>query len=111
MEPRKIAKLKIKVGDTVMAISGDSKGKTGKVVTIDREKNRVIVEGLNMVTKHKKPTPQDPQSGGIEKKEAPIHISNLMVVEEKTGKPTRIGRKVNAKGKLQRYSKKTQNFI
>jgi large subunit ribosomal protein L24 len=104
-------KFHIKRGDTVKVISGDAKGKTGVVLRIDRIKYRAIVEGLNLVKKHRKPTAQDPQSGGIIEIEAPIHISNLMLVDPATGAATRVGRKENAKGKLQRFSKKTGQFI
>ncbi len=110
-------KFHVKRGDTVKVISGDSKGKTGTIIKVDRDKSRAVVEGLNMIKKHVKPTAQDPQSGGIVEMEAPIHISNLMVVEmvkegkESVAKTTRTGRKVNEAGKLQRYSKKTGNFI
>ena len=93
-----------------MVISGDDKSKKGKILSVNREKRRAIVEGLNMVTKHIKPTANTPQ-GGIEKKEAPIHISNLMLVDPKTGEATKIGRKKNDDGKLVRYSKKTGEVI
>jgi large subunit ribosomal protein L24 len=106
----KQSKLHIKTGDTVKVISGDDKGKTGKVQSIDKEKNRAIVEGINMITKHVKPTAAKPQ-GGIEKKEAALHISNLMLVDPKTGEATRTGRKAGANGKLVRYSKKTGEVI
>lgn len=106
----KQTKLHIKTGDTVKVISGDEKGKTGKVVSIDKQKNRAIVEGLNMVTKHVKPTAAKPQ-GGIEKKEAAIHISNLMLVDPKSGEATRTGRKIGENGKLVRYSKKNGEVI
>ncbi|WP_162417665.1 50S ribosomal protein L24 [Cyclobacterium roseum] len=103
-------KLHIKSGDTVLVLSGDEKGKKGKILSVDQTKRRAIVEGLNMVTKHIKPTANTPQ-GGIEKKEAPIHISNLQLVDPKTGDATRIGRKRNEDGKLVRYSKKTGEVI
>ena len=103
-------KLHIRKGDTVQVISGNSKGKTGKVLEILLEKDRAIVEGVNMITKHVKPSATNPE-GGINKTEAPIHVSNLMVVNPANGEPTRIGRKVNDEGKLQRYSKKTGEFI
>jgi len=109
-EPLKF-KFHIKTGDTVKVISGGSKGKSGVVLKIDTINYRAIVEGVNLVKKHVKPSAQDPQSQGIIEKEAAIHISNLMVVEPKTGVPTRIGRKLNSKGKLQRFSKKTNQFI
>lgn len=101
-------KLHIKVGDTVKVLSGESKGQEGKVLTIDRNKERATVEGLNIVKRHTKPSASEPQ-GGIVEKEGGIHISNLMVVVK--GKPTRIGRKENAKGKLVRYSIKTGEEI
>lgn len=103
-------KLHIKSGDTVLVLSGDEKGKKGKILSVDQTKRRAIVEGLNMVTKHIKPTANTPQ-GGIEKKEAPIHISNLQLVDPKSGDATRIGRKRNDDGKLVRYSKKTGEVI
>jgi large subunit ribosomal protein L24 len=100
----------VKKGDTVFVLAGDDKGKRGVVLEILKEKNRVIVEGINIVTKHVKPTANEPE-GGIKKIPAGVHISNLMVVEPKTGEPTRIGRRRNESGKLKRYSKKTQEFI
>ena len=103
-------KLHIKTGDTVKVISGDDKGKTAKVHSIDPAKRKAIVEGINMITKHVKPTAAKPQ-GGIEKKEAALHISNLMLVDPKTGEATRTGRKTGADGKLVRYSKKTGEVI
>ena len=103
-------KLHIKTGDTVKVLSGDDKGKTGKVLSVNLQKRRAIVEGLNMVTKHVKPTAANPQ-GGIEKKEASMHVSNLMLVDPKTGEATRIGRKLGENGKLVRYSKKTGEVI
>lgn len=103
-------KLHIKTGDTVKVLSGDDKGKTGKVLSVNLEKRRAVVEGLNMVTKHVKPTAANPQ-GGIEKKEAAIHVSNLMLVDPKTGEATRTGKKLGENGKLVRYSKKTGEVI
>ena len=103
-------KLHIKAGDTVKVIAGDDKGKTGKVQSIDTAKSRAIVEGINMITKHVKPTAAKPQ-GGIERKEAALHISNLMLVDPKTGEATRTGRKAGENGKLVRYSKKTGEVI
>lgn len=97
-----MSKLHIKKGDTVYINAGDDKGKTGRVLSVDVEKKRAIVEGANMVSKHTKPNAKSPQ-GGIIKKEASIHISNLNVVD-KNGKPSRIGRKV-VDGKLVRYAK------
>ena len=99
-------KLHIKKGDMVYVIAGDSRGQQGKVLAVDPEKQRAIVEGVNMVSKHTKPNAKNPQ-GGIVKKEAPIHISNLQPVDPKSGKATRVGRRMNADGKLVRYSKKS----
>ncbi|MDO9551973.1 50S ribosomal protein L24 [Rhodonellum sp.] len=103
-------KLHIKTGDTVKIIAGDDNGKTGQVQSVNLEKRKAIVEGINMVTKHVKPTATSPQ-GGIEKKEAAIHLSNLMLVDPKTGEATRTGRKPGENGKLVRYSKKTGEVI
>ena len=103
-------KLHIRSGDTVKVISGNSKGKTGKIISVIVDKNRAIVEGVNVITKHVKPTAQKP-NGGIEKREAAIHVSNLMLVDPATGEATRTGRKLDDKGKLQRYSKKTGQII
>ena len=104
------AKLHIRSGDTVKVIAGNAKGETGKIKKVLIEKSRATVEGVNMITKHVKPNAQNPQ-GSIEKLEGTIHISNLMVVDPKTGEPTRTGRKADEKGKLQRYSKKTGEFL
>jgi len=103
-------KLHIKKGDLVFVTAGESKGQQGKVLEVIREKNRAIVEGVNMVSKSTKPNAKHPQ-GGIIKKEAPIHISNLMLVDPSSGKPTRIGRRLSEKGKLVRYSKKSGEEI
>jgi large subunit ribosomal protein L24 len=103
-------KLNVKKGDTVMVITGESKGQKGRVLEINRDKYRAIVEGLNLVSKHTKPNAKSPQ-GGIIKKEASIHISNLMLVDPASGKPTRIGRRLNSNNKLVRYSKKSGEEI
>ena len=105
-----MSKLHIKKGDTVYVNSGEDKGKTGRVLQVLITKDRAIVEGINMISKHSKPNAQNPQ-GGIEKKEAAIHLSNLNLVDPKTGKPTRIGRKEDGKGKLIRYAKKSGEEI
>jgi large subunit ribosomal protein L24 len=103
-------KLNIRKGDTVMVIAGDSRGQQGKVLRIDTEKYKAIVEGVNMVSKHTKPNAKSPQ-GGIVKMEAPVHLSNLKIID-KSGKPTRIGRKLDPKTeKLVRYSKKSGEVI
>lgn len=103
-------KLHIKKGDTVYVNAGNDKGKTGKVLEVLTGKGRAIVEGVNMVKKHTKPNTQNPQ-GGIVEQEAGIHVSNLQVVDPSKGGPTRIGRRLNADGKLMRYSKKTGEEI
>ena len=103
-------KLHVRKGDTVKVIAGNSRGKTGKVLEVLPTKYRAIVEGVNIVTKHMKPSAAKP-NGGIEKTEAPVHLSNLMVVEPSSGEATRIGRKADENGKLQRYSKKTGEVI
>ena len=101
-----MSKLHIKKGDTVYVNAGEDKGNTGRVLEVLVKKQRAIVEGINMVSKHTKPNAKNPQ-GGIVKKEAPIHISNLNVVDPKSGKATRIGRRLNADNKLVRYAKKS----
>lgn len=104
-----MSKIHIKKGDTVCVIAGEDKGKTGRVLTVLRDKNRAIVEGINIVTKATKPTAQYPQ-GGLVKKEAPIHISNINLADPKTGKPTRIAIQRND-GKVVRISKKSNQEI
>ena len=93
-----------------MVIAGNDKGKKGKVLEILKEKNRVVIEGVNMITKHVKPSADNPE-GGIQKTEAGIHISNVKLVDPSNGEPTRVGRKLNDEGKLQRFSKKTGEVI
>lgn len=105
-----MSKLHIKKGDIVYVNAGEDKGKTGRVLKVLIDKQRAIVEGVNMVSKSAKPNAKNPQ-GGIEKKEAAIHISNLNPLDPKTGKPTRIGRERNAEGKLVRVSKKSGEEI
>ena len=102
-------KLHVKKGDQVKVIAGSEKGNTGEVLSVDALKNRAVVGGLNMMTKHQKPG-QDGTGGGLIKKEAPIHLSNLMLVDPKSGEPTRVGRKV-VDGKNVRYSKKSGEII
>jgi len=105
-----MAKLHIKKGDTVVVISGNDRGKQGRVLTIDTEKSRAIVEGVNLVKKHTKPNADNPK-GGIIEQEAGVHISNLKVLDSK-GNPTRIGRNKDEKtGKSVRYSKKSGEVI
>jgi large subunit ribosomal protein L24 len=105
-----MSKLHIKKGDTVYVNTGEDKGKTGRVLKVYIEKQRALVEGINMVSKAAKPSAKSPQ-GGFQKKEAPVHISNLNVLDPKNGKPARIGRRLNAKGVLVRYSKKSGEEI
>lgn len=102
-------KLKIKSGDLVQVIAGNHKGAQGKVLRVDLEKNRAVVEGVNMVSKHTKPSAASPQ-GGIVKKEAPIHVSNLALVDPKTKTPTRVGFKVEGDTKV-RISKKSNQVL
>jgi large subunit ribosomal protein L24 len=102
-------KLKIKSGDTVTVISGDHKGSEGKVLRVDREKNKAIVEGVNMVSKHTKPSAKNPQ-GGIVKKEAPIHISNIALIDPKSKKATKVGIKTEGDKKV-RFSKKSNQVL
>lgn len=102
-------KLKIRTGDTVRVTAGDHKGFEGKVLRVDISKNRAIVEGTNMVSKHEKPSAKNPQ-GGIVKKEAPIHISNLSLIDAKSGEATRVGFEVRD-GKKVRFSKKSNEVI
>jgi len=103
-------KLHIKKGDMVTVITGESKGEQGKVLAIYKAKYRAIVEGLNLVSKHTKPNAKN-ADGGIIKQEASIHISNLMLIDPKGGKATKVGRKLNKDGKLIRISKKSQEEI
>jgi large subunit ribosomal protein L24 len=103
-------KLHIKKGDTVFVNAGEYKGQKGRVLEVIRETDRAIVEGINLISKHTKPNAKYP-NGGIIKKEAPIHVSNLMLLDPSSGVATRIGRRLNAKGKLIRYSKKSGEEI
>ena len=105
-----MGKLHIKKNDTVVVLAGEDKGKTGKVLKVLVEKNRALVEGVKMVSKSTKPSAQNPQ-GGIVKQEAPIHISNLSLVDPKSGKATRVGIKVTEDGKKVRIAKKSGEEI
>ncbi len=104
-----MVKLKIKSGDTVVVITGEHKGSEGKVLKVLIEKNKAIVEGVNLVSKHEKPSANNPQ-GGIIKKEAPIHISNLSLIDPQSGKPTRVGYKMED-GKKVRFAKNSNQVI
>jgi large subunit ribosomal protein L24 len=104
-----MSKIKLKKGDTVKVISGESRGQQGKIVTIDAKKMRAIVEGVNMISKSEKPSAKN-TNGGITKKEGSIHITNLMLLQD--GKTVRIGRKLNEKTqKLERISSKTKEAV
>lgn len=103
-------KLHIRRGDTIKVLSGNYRNKQGIVLKVFTKTYRAIVEGVNMVSRHSKPSAKNPQ-GGVEKKEAPLHISNLMLVDPATGHATRVGRRRDAAGKLVRYAKKTGKFI
>jgi large subunit ribosomal protein L24 len=102
-------KLHIKKGDIVKVLTGEDKGQQGRVLKIDVKKNRAIVEGINMVSKHTKPNAKNSE-GGIIKQEAGIHVSNLMLIDAK-GDATRVGRKLNSNNKIVRYSKKNDEEI
>lgn len=104
-----MVKINIKSGDQVVVTAGDHKGSEGKVMLILRDKNKAIVEGVNMVSKHEKPSASKPQ-GGISKKEAPIHISNLSLLDPKSGKATRVGYRMED-GKKVRFSKKSNQVL
>ena len=104
-----MTKLKIKSGDIVRVMAGDHKGTEGKVVRVLREANKAIVEGVNMVSKHTKPSAKNPQ-GGIVKKEAPIHISNLALVDAKSKATTKVGFRMEGDKKV-RFSKKSNQVI
>ena len=104
-----MTKLKVKSGDLVKVIAGDHKGAEGKIVKVFPDKNKVIVEGVNVVSKHTKPSASNPQ-GGIVKKEAPIHVSNVALVDKKTKQPTRVGFKMEGDKKV-RFSKKSNQVL
>ncbi len=101
---------RLRKNDNVQVISGEYKGKTGRILKVFPEKSRAIVEGINVVKRHTKPNAKN-QQGGIVEKEASIHISNLMLVCPKTGKPTRLGKMVLEDGKRVRFSKKAKESI
>ncbi len=103
-------KIHIKKGDTVKVLTGVSKGQEGRVLNIDRASERAVVEGINMRSKHQKPSSENPQ-GGINKQEGSVHISNLMLVDPKSGEATRVGRTQDENGRTVRYSKKSGETI
>ena len=105
-----MSKLHLKKGDNVMVIAGNNKGQSGRILMVDREKKRAIVEGVNLMSKHTKPNADNPK-GGVIKQEAAVHISNLMLID-KSGKPTKVGKKKDEKtGKTNRISKKSGEVI
>ncbi|MDR9373298.1 MAG: 50S ribosomal protein L24 [Schleiferiaceae bacterium] len=103
-------KFHIRKGDTVQVTAGEDKGEMGKVLELLPKKDRAIVEGVNVVKRHQKPSASNPD-GGIRETEASIHLSNLMLIDPKTNEPTRVGRKLDENGNLVRFSKKTQEII
>jgi large subunit ribosomal protein L24 len=103
-------RLHVKKEDTVMVITGKDKGKKGRVIAAFPKENRVLVEGINMMKKHARPSQQNPQ-GGILNQEAPIHVSNVMLIDPKSGEPTRVGYKVLDNGKKVRVAKKSGEVI
>lgn len=105
-----MTKLHIKKGDIVYVNSGEDRGKQGRVLSVQVKKQRAIVEGMNMVTKATKPSAKNP-NGGLVKMEAPIHVSNLNLIDPKTGKPTRVGHARNEKGQTVRIAKKSGEEI
>ena len=105
-----MAKIQIKKNDTVYVNSGDDRGKTGRVLKVDPVKGRAIVEGVNIMTKATKPSAKYPQ-GGLIKTEAPVHISNLNLIDPKSGKPTRIGTRRDEQGRKVRFSKRSGEEI
>lgn len=107
---KKHIKRKIKKGDQVRVIAGNYRGQQAQVLAVIPDENKAFVEGINIVKRHTKPSAEYPD-GGIIKKEAPIHLSNLMLIDPKTGEPTRVGKMLNEKGKLVRYSKKSGEVI
>ncbi len=102
-------RMKVKKGDQVKVLAGEDRGKEGRVLDVNTSKQRLLVEGVNIITKHQKPSATNPQ-GGIVKKEASIHVSNVMVIDNQ-GNPTRIGRRRNDEGKLVRFSKKSKEEL
>jgi large subunit ribosomal protein L24 len=107
--------MRIKTDDQVVVISGKDAGKTGRVVRTDPKRSRVFVEGLNIVKRHERPRSQadlkNPTAGGIVEKEGPIHVSNVMLLDPKDNKPTRVGMRLDKGGKRERYAKRTGTVI
>jgi large subunit ribosomal protein L24 len=103
-------RLKLRKGDLVLVVAGESKGQQGKVLEVLVAENRAIVERVNLVARHTKPNAKNTQ-GGIVHREAPVHVSNLMLLDPKTGKPTRVGRRTGGDGKLERFARKSGEAI
>ena len=103
-------KMKIKTGDEVIVIAGKEKGKKGKIIAVLPKKNRVVIEGVGMIKRHTKPSFKYPD-GGIIEREAPVHASNVMIVDPKTGQPTRVGYKVLQDGTKVRFAKKSGEVL
>lgn len=101
---------RIKRGDTVVVLAGDDKGKTGEVLKVDQESGKVLVQGINRVYRHLKPSRQHPRGGRIQK-EMPIHVSNVAPVDPKTGQPTRVGFRVGKDGSKERFAKKSGEVL
>ncbi|MBF8376874.1 50S ribosomal protein L24 [Alicyclobacillus mali] len=102
--------MRVKTGDKVVVIAGKDKSKQGRILKVYPKEGRVVVEGVNVVKRHTKPNPQHPE-GGIVEKEAPIHVSNVMIVDPKTGEPTRVGYKFLEDGRKVRYAKKSGEIL
>ncbi len=105
-----MAKFKVKKGDTVKVLTGENKGSIGRIVRVMPKMNRVVVEGVNMIKKHQKPSAASPQ-GGIVEMEAPIHISNVTLIDPSTNETTRVGRKFDDNGNIVRYAKKSGEVL
>ena len=105
-----MAKFKVKKGDTVKVLAGEGKGSTGRIVRVIPKMNRVVVEGVNMIKKHQKPSATSPQ-GGIVEMEAPLHISNVSLVDPTSNEVTRVGRKMDDNGNVVRYAKKSGEVL
>ncbi len=100
-----MAKLKVKKGDQVLVIAGKDRGKRGKVLRVQADDHRIVVEGVNFIKRHTRPNPQRRIQGGIVEREAPIHLSNVMVISPDSGRPTRVGFKYLEDGRKVRYAK------
>ncbi|HEY7460279.1 MAG TPA: 50S ribosomal protein L24 [Gemmatimonadota bacterium] len=102
--------MKLRKGDEVMVVSGEDRGKRGKILRVLRDKNRVVVEGVSFMRRHTRPSQSNPQ-GGIVEREAPIHASNVMVVDPKSGRPTRVGARVHEDGTRDRVAKRSGEIL